>query len=101
MWNYGEAETYRPLTWSGACVDGKASGEGRLIFIYEGRGSYRGNMVAGKAHGHGITNWADGSRYEGEFRDGWHHGRGTYTSADGDSTTCEWRNHDVVDGTCK
>ena len=91
VWNYGEAETYRPLTWSGACVDGKASGEGRLIFIYEGRGSYRGNMVGGKAHGHGIANWADGSRYEGEFRDGKRTGRGTYTWANGERYEGEWR----------
>ena len=39
------------VTWSGACVNGKAQGRGVLV-------------------------WAYGSRYEGEFRDGKCHGRG-------------------------
>ena len=92
VWNYG-SEEYSPLTWSGACVDGKASGEGHLTFLWEGgEGSYKGGMTGGKAHGRGTSIWADGARYEGAFRDGKFHGRGTYTFADGGRYEGEFRN---------
>ena len=62
-------ETY---TWSGACVDGKVSGEGRGVFhLPDGRQSvYEGSMRYGKAHGYGTLNHSDGDRYEGEWRNG-------------------------------
>ena len=125
VWNYGPSAEYRPLTWSGACVDGKASGEGHLTFLWRGgEGSYKGGMTGGKVHGRGTAIWAAGDRYEGEYRDGKQHGRGTftwadgdryegeyrdnkrhgrgiYTWADGDSKTCEWRDGESVDGTCE
>ena len=55
LWTRSSARSY---TWSGACVDGKVSGEGRLaIFGDEGsyRSSYEGSMAAGKRHGHGTS----------------------------------------------
>ena len=91
------------FTWSGACVDGKVSGEGRLaIFGDEGsyRGSYEGSMAAGKRHGHGTLTFVSGRRYEGEYRDGKRHGRGTYTESDGSARTCEWRDSESVSRTC-
>ena len=100
VWNFGDAEKFEPYIWSGACVDGKASGEGRLTVSGVGA-TYQGSMAGGKPHGHGTLTTASGSRYEGEFRDGKLHGRGTLTFADGNSKTCKWRDNEAVDGTCE
>ncbi len=81
VWNYGNTD-YEPLTWSGACTDGKASGSGRLVFR-GGEGVYDGAMRNGKMHGRGVLDWANGFRYEGELRGGKQHGHGTLTQANG------------------
>ncbi len=44
---------------------------------------YAGDWVAWKYHGNGVARYADGSRYEGEFREGLRHGRGSFSWADG------------------
>ena len=89
VWNYGNPK-YEPFTWSGACVDGRASGEGRLVFR-AGDGVYEGGMSAGKMHGHGVLTWSDGFRYEGELRDGMQHGTGTLVRASGERYDGGWR----------
>ena len=110
------------FTWSGACVDGKVSGQGRGVWhlpdgrqsVYEGsvregkehgqgtlnhsHGSrYEGEWRNGKRHGYGTSTWPDGDRYEGEWRNGKRHGYGTYTWSDGDRYEGEWRNNRRVD----
>ena len=80
------------VTWSGACVDGKASGEGQVVW----RGSYgefvyEGGYRDGKMHGHGTYARANGGRYEGEWRDSKANGHGTYTWASGNRYEGEWR----------
>ena len=110
VWNDGHRE-FEPFIWSGDCVDGKGSGEGRLTFhgsVYEGEmllgkkhgwgkfvapGVYRyeGEWRDGKLHGRGVSTFVDGGRYVGEFRDGWEHGSGTYTYANGGRYVGEWR----------
>ena len=90
VWNYGNKD-YEPLTWSGACTDGKASGSGRLVFR-GGEGVYDGAMRDGRMHGRGILDWANGFRYEGELRDGKQHGQGTLIQASGDRYVGGWRN---------
>ena len=89
VWNYGNRD-YEPFTWSGACVDDKASGEGRLDFR-GGEGVYEGSMQAGKMHGHGVFEWSSGFRYEGELRDGKQHGYGAYVGANGERYVGAWR----------
>ena len=91
VWN-PSPEPGETMTWTGACVDGKASGRGRSVW----RGSYdestyEGGRQAGKTHGHGTVTWASGSRYEGGWRDGQKHGYGTYTWADGERYEGGWR----------
>ena len=88
VWNYGNRD-YEPFTWSGACVDDKASGEGRLAFR-GGEGTYEGTMQAGKMHGRGVFEWSNGFRYEGELRDGKQHGYGTYVGANGERYEGGW-----------
>ena len=89
VWNYGNRE-YEPLLWSGSCVEGRASGEGRLVFR-GGEGMYEGGMLGGKLHGHGVLSWSDGFRYEGELREGKQHGIGILTRASGESYDGGWR----------
>ena len=80
------------VTWSGGCVEGKAPGEGRVVWRdSKGESVYEGGMRDGKPHGHGTYTFADGSRYEGEWRDGKPHGHGTYTRAHGRRHEGEWR----------
>ena len=89
VWNYGNRD-YEPLTWSGACMNGKAAGSGRLVFR-GGEGVYDGAMRNGKMHGRGVLDWANGFRYEGELRDGKQHGHGTLTQANGARYVGGWR----------
>ncbi len=89
VWNYGNRE-YEPFTWSGDCVDGKASGAGRLVFR-GGEGVYDGTMQAGRMHGSGVLDWSNGFHYEGELRDGKQHGRGTFTDSSGERYDGNWR----------
>ena len=101
IYTAGWTEAFANSTWSGGCVDGKASGQGRLI---TGDGAvYDGEMLAGKRHGYGVV-VAEGYRFEGEWRDGlpfdgiqdWI--QSTYTSScefrQGKLTsTCEYKNY--------
>ena len=89
VWNYGKPEKYEPFTWSGACVDSKASGEGHLT---NSLGSYQGGMIRGKYHGRGTMIYASGGRYEGEHRDGKAHGYGSGTFPSGTRYEGEHRN---------
>ena len=96
-----EPEDYDSFTWSGACVDGKASGEGRLTWRMKGvgDGAYDGSTQAGKMQGFGTLNYPRGSRYEGGFADGRWYGRGTFTTPDGGYFNCVWQDEMDVD-TC-
>ena len=79
------------VTWSGACVDGKASGEGRLVWRGSfGENVYEGEYRDGKEHGRGTFTWGDGGRYEGEWRDGKPNGRGTATFPNGNRYEGQW-----------
>ena len=91
VWNDGRRD-YEPFTWWGDCVDGKASGEGRLIWHTRyGRYVYEGSMEAGRQHGNGTLVRSDGSRYEGEWHHGKRHGIGIYTWAAGHRYEGGWR----------
>ena len=69
------------VTWSGGCVDGKASGDGKAVWRNSRGGDiYQDGMQVGKPQGYGIFTTGDGDRYEGSWRDGKLHGRGTSAS---------------------
>ena len=110
-----EPEPGETVTWSGGCADGKATGEGRIVWrgsygesVYEGTmhngkvhgygtyafsdgDRYQGALRDGKAHGRGIIAYSDGGRYEGQYRTGKRHGQGIYTYPDGSRYQGEWR----------
>ena len=97
------------IAWSGACVDGKASGEGTLTYVQNGAAAQTitcSSFVEGKCSGKqkitmadGTTNegevikgsWQgklvvvrpNGDRYEWQFVDGKRDKKGVYASADG------------------
>ena len=82
------------FTWSGECVDRKASGEGRLAWEHnERRGVYKGWMREGRLNGHGAMSLANGERYEGDWRENKMHGRGIRTWPNGDRYKGEYRNN--------
>ena len=88
--NLTPGETY---TWSGDCVDGKVSGEGRGVWHLPdgGQNVYEGSMRDGKRHGQGTCTFSNGARYEGEWRDDRPHGYGK-VDYDGARYEGEWQN---------
>jgi hypothetical protein len=70
-------------TYRGEMVDGKAHGQGTCTWPNEFRTRYEGEFCNDKRHGKGTFTWADGDKYEGEFCDDKMHGQGTYTWPDG------------------
>ena len=85
--------------YEGQWREGKRHGRG--IFTFADGDRYEGPWRDGNRHGHGTYTFANGDRYEGPWRDGNRHGRGTYTFADGDVMTCEYRDDEIIDGTCE
>lgn len=61
-------------TYTGACVDGLAHGQGTA----KGTARYVGAFVAGRKHGNGVKEWPNGDRYEGQFADDMRRGYGVY-----------------------
>ena len=97
-WNNGKGDSHELISWSGACVDGKASGQGRLVWRSAyGKSVYEGTMEAGRLHGTGTLRSSDGGRYQGEWYRGRRHGSGVYTWAIGHRYEGGWR-YDKPDG---
>ena len=88
-----DSQPNETITWSGACIDGIASGEGRMVRRYSGgKITYAGGLHDGKRHGRGTHTLPNGDRYEGEWRDDKRHGRGTYTWPNGNRYEGGWSN---------
>ncbi|MBC7937066.1 MAG: hypothetical protein H7Y86_17085 [Rhizobacter sp.] len=68
-------------SYTGDCVDGKASGKGKAV----GLDSYEGQFKNGFPEGSGTYTWADKSTYSGTFRKGSMDGKGEmrYTKISG------------------
>lgn len=84
------------ISWSGACVDGKASGPGTEVWRYRvdsvpKEERYTGDMQAGRLHGRGTLVYDNGDRYEGEFVQSRRAGHGVYTHANGDRYEGEFK----------
>lgn len=84
VWNPAPAPG-ETASWSGPCVDRRASGAGTLVWRREGhaRVVYVGEMRFGRLNGAGVFRLPEGDRYEGEFVDDQLTGRGTLTTAQG------------------
>ena len=68
------------VSWSGSCVDGKASGRGKVVWRYLKDGAWKtssdeGELREGKIKlGHWTHGFSDGVVVEGPFADGKRHG---------------------------
>jgi hypothetical protein len=103
------------VSWTGACVDGYASGKGVLAWSSAplGEVTIEATLVRGEASGEALIKWGDfiyegttrngaphgqgylqygggGGWYEGEFADGLPHGKGTHLKVDRSRYTGEW-----------
>ena len=106
------------VTWTGGCINGRASGNGTLRWsyvedgtpadgycsgamrngkqhgqaacVYSNGGRYEGGWSDGRQHGKGVEVFADGGRYEGAFQMGVREGRGVYTFDDGGRYDGDW-----------
>jgi hypothetical protein len=77
VWNQNPAAG-ETATWSGGCKDRRATGKGTLVWrdgTAEQR--YEGGMLDGRMNGHGIYTFANGDRYDGEFKNDDFDGVGT------------------------
>jgi len=87
------------VTWSGGCVNGKATGNGVAQWQNE---RYEGEMLNGKPHGKGVYYYIGGtrgkSRYEGDWRNGQWEGKGIYTNEKGDRYEGSVRNGEFYNG---
>ena len=62
-------------SWSGACEDGLAQGEGTLSSDRQGRlAKVIGSVEKGRPHGSWVGLWSNGTIREGPYRDGKKHG---------------------------
>ena len=80
----------KTVTWSGACVAGKASGKGEVVWRYRrdeqpvtARGE--GELREGKLHGHWVEHYSSGAVGEGPYLDGKPHGHWVWHQSDGDA----------------
>ena len=82
-------KAYSPntATWFGECKDGYVHGQGTLQWYKNGepKGIYVGSFSQGKFHGKGIYTFANGSKYDGEYKYDKKHGLGKLTLVKGDN----------------
>ena len=62
------------------------------VQIYADGSKYEGEWREGLKHGEGIFTWNDGRSYVGEYKNDKKHGRGTYTWTNGCEYSGQWRN---------
>jgi hypothetical protein len=80
------------VTWSGGCLGGMATGIGVAQWREGGKQGqkYSGELIAGKANGHGVLTFANGDRFDGQWEEDALEGQGTATFSNGDSYKGEW-----------
>lgn len=76
------------VTWSGRCVNGRASGRGKRVWRFRDGGVWKsssgeGELRDGKEHGHWILRRANGTVSEGAYVTGKRSGHWVYRIADG------------------
>ncbi|MCZ6763808.1 MAG: hypothetical protein O7C63_02605, partial [Alphaproteobacteria bacterium] len=84
------------VDWNGGCKDGRADGDGTLVWHILVGGdaatvTYRGHWRDGRLHGQGAVTWANGAHYQGRWRDGQPNGRGAYVWSNGDRYEGDFR----------
>jgi hypothetical protein len=72
----GNLENYTELEFEliGDCENGQGT------ITWANGDKYEGEWKDGNTHGKGTFTWADGDKYVGEYKDGMKHGKGTFTT---------------------
>lgn len=85
-------DEHAPFTYSGACSERRAHGQGIATLSITGAGDarYDGEWRYGKVTGHGIAIYPNGDNYEGDFVNGLPKGQGTAIYPDGSRYAGEW-----------
>ena len=92
---YIRLSSHSDPSWSGGCVDGKASGKGRVELPNGTVGE--GQISAGKLEGRWVVRFADGQVGEGGYDDeNKQHGLGSFRRPDGSTSEAKWRNGEQV-----
>ena len=74
------------VTWTGGCSMGRAQGQGKLKWVYDGgekTSESTGSLTDGKMHGQWVTRYAEGDVLEGPYVEGKMHGQWVWRLADG------------------
>ena len=83
------------MTYTGETNErGEPHGQG--VFEYADGSRYEGQFKDGKVHGHGVWEYAGGDCYEGQHKDGLPHGRSILVESGGDRFTTLWENGKLV-----
>ena len=96
IWNRYPAPE-ETVTWSGACVDGKASGKGEVVWrlredeVWRRGSSGHGEKREGKSVGHWVIHTPSREVWQGSYVDGELHGRWVRRGSRGEHWEC--RNH--------
>jgi len=81
------------ITWSGACKNGLADGDGVLQWYVDGKVAdrYEGTLKEGWAEGKGTLTRAEGGRYSGDWKHSLQDGNGRYEATDGSWYEGQWK----------
>ena len=56
--------------------------DGEGLFMWADGRKYNGQYKEDKKHGYGVFEWPDGRKYKGEWDNGKQHGKGVFVNAD-------------------
>jgi hypothetical protein len=81
------------ISWSGACKNGVADGDGLLQWYIDGKAAdrYEGALREGWAEGKGTLTRAEGGRYSGDWKHSLQDGNGRYEATDGSWYEGQWK----------
>ena len=93
IWAFNPAKD-TAFTWTGSCKNGYVDGAGTVEWIKDGNAvnQYTGQFLLGRAHGKGgFKEFHPPTSYEGDYVNGRRSGKGVQIYANGDRYEGEWR----------
>ena len=96
----------KTVTWSDGCVDGKASGKGKLVWRWPEGGAWKTSSGKGEVRGgktlvgHWIVRYSDGEVWEGPYADGGERGLWVRRGSGGRDYSCRSRGEGTGEEAC-